>query len=73
MLPVKNRTSKESEKISLGVSGGKAPETFCNYTLSTFNLRLFPTTVRGLEKDHFCTSKDNGPWHFDTLDENFSF
>ena len=58
MLPVKNRTSKENEKISLGVSGGKAVETFCNYTLST--------TLRGLERDHFCTYKDNGTWHFDT-------
>ena len=66
MLPVKNRMSKESEKISLGVSGGKAPETFCNYTLSTFNLSLFPTTLRGLEKDHFFTYKENGTSHFDT-------
>ena len=67
MLPVKNWTSKESEKISLGISGGKVPETFCNYTLSTFNLRQFSTTLRGLEKDDFCTYKDNGNWHFEFL------
>ena len=30
------------------------------------HLRLFPTTLRGLEKDHFCTYEDNGTWHFDT-------
>ena len=61
-----NRTSEASEKISLGgrwVGGGlgsKALETFCNYALSIFNLRPFPTILRGLEKDHFCTYKDNG-------------
>ena len=38
----------------------KALETFCNYALSIFNLRPFPTILRGLEKDHFCTYKDNG-------------
>ena len=37
-----------------------SPETFCNYTLSTFNLRPFPTILRCLEEDHFCAFKDNG-------------
>ena len=61
-----NRTSEASEKISLGGRGVggrfgvQSPGNFCNYGLSIFNLRPFPTILRGLEKDHFCTYKDNG-------------
>ena len=55
------------------VVGGKAPEYFYDHMFSTFNLRLFPTSLGGLKKDHFCTDKDNGTWHFYTQDENFSF
>ena len=54
-------------------SGAKSPETFCNCTLSKFNLRSFPTILRGLEKDDFCTYKDNGSWYFDTEDEDLNF
>ena len=38
-------------------------------TLSTFNLRLFRTIIRGFKKDNFCTYKDNGTKYFDTEDE----
>ena len=50
------KSNKQSElENPLGVWGGEALENFWDYTLSTFNSRLFPTTSRGLEKDHICT------------------
>ena len=53
--------------------GGQAPENICDCTLSTFNLRLFPGSLRGLKKDQFCTYKDNATRHFEARNEIFSF